>query len=45
MMHLNGVSVPVEYYEDLKQFLNDDYSQVRLLTTEIMCLLAFTYPE
>ena len=32
-------------YDDLKQHLNDDYEQVRLLAIEAITLLAVTYPE
>ncbi len=45
LLHVNGNHVSVDYYDELKQFLNDDYDQVRLLSTQLICLLAFTYPE
>ena len=45
LLHINGYHVSVDYYEELKQLLNDDFDQVRLLTTQLICLLGYTYPE
>lgn len=45
LLHLNGIAVPVEYYDSLKNSLFDDYERVRLLTTQLICLLAYSYPE
>jgi hypothetical protein len=42
---MNGLNIPVEYYDDIKQNLFDDFEQVRLLTTQMISLLAFSYPE
>lgn len=45
LLHLNGISVPVEYYENIKNSLFDDYERVRMLSTQLICLLAYSYPE
>jgi hypothetical protein len=45
-LHLNGKNLlTTGYYNDLKQHLNDDYDQVRLMAIEAITLLALTYPE
>ncbi|CAF0882956.1 unnamed protein product [Brachionus calyciflorus] len=45
LLHCNGISVSVDHYDDIKQNLYDDFDQVRLLSTQMISLLAFSYPE
>lgn len=45
LLHVNGINVSVEYYDEIKQNLFDDFDQVRLLSTQMISLLAFSYPE
>jgi len=45
MLHLKGICITTNYYDDLKQHLNDDFESVRILSIHSLFLLASTYPE
>lgn len=45
MLHSRGVLINSSYYNDLKQHLNDDFENVRILCMHMLFLLASTEPE
>jgi integrator complex subunit 4 len=45
-LHSTGSNlISIDHYDRINQLLQDDSHQIRLRTTELICLLAVTYPE
>ena len=45
MLHLKGMTFSVDYYDDLKPHLSDDFEHVRILCIHALFLLASSNPE
>ncbi len=45
MLHIKGICITTNYFDDLKLHLNDDFETVRILSIHLLFLLASTYPE
>lgn len=45
MLHMKGMKLSTDYYDDLKPHLNDDFEHVRILCIHALFLLASSYPE